>query len=294
VAERGKVVILDRDGTIVIDRGYLDNAAGLEFLPGAAAGLHALYSQGNRLVVITNQSGVGRGLFPIDRVYAMNARLNQMIEEAGARLAGIYFCPHTPDESCDCRKPNLGLMTLAAAELNSSGVGRDRRQRLGHRVRTPRRREDDPDRPRRPAPAGSRRMPSRRISSRRRVRLPTSARLIRTPADFTWPPETARIRANFLIEIRILRMKISIFGSGYVGLVTGACLADAGNHVVCVDIDARKVDMLRRGEIPIHEPGLDAMVKRNVDAGRLRFTTNAKGRCRARSVPADRGRHAAG
>jgi D-glycero-D-manno-heptose 1,7-bisphosphate phosphatase len=118
VAERGKVVILDRDGTIVIDRGYLDNAAGLEFLPGAAAGLHALYSQGNRLVVITNQSGVGRGLFPIDRVYAMNARLNQMIEEAGARLAGIYFCPHTPDESCDCRKPNLGLMTLAAAELN--------------------------------------------------------------------------------------------------------------------------------------------------------------------------------
>ncbi|MGA2780179.1 MAG: UDP-glucose/GDP-mannose dehydrogenase family protein [Steroidobacteraceae bacterium] len=71
-------------------------------------------------------------------------------------------------------------------------------------------------------------------------------------------------------------MKISIFGSGYVGLVTGACLADAGNHVMCVDIDARKVDMLRRGEIPIHEPGLDAMVKRNVDAGRLSFTTNAK------------------
>jgi UDPglucose 6-dehydrogenase len=71
-------------------------------------------------------------------------------------------------------------------------------------------------------------------------------------------------------------MKITIFGSGYVGLVTGACLADAGNHVVCVDIDARKTDMLKRGEIPIHEPGLEAMVRRNFSAGRLRFTTDAK------------------
>src|ERR1700684_4132868 len=69
-------------------------------------------------------------------------------------------------------------------------------------------------------------------------------------------------------------MRITIFGSGYVGLVTGACLADAGNHVVCVDIDERKIAMLKRGERPIHEPGLDGMVKRNFDAGRLRFTTN--------------------
>jgi UDPglucose 6-dehydrogenase len=71
-------------------------------------------------------------------------------------------------------------------------------------------------------------------------------------------------------------MRITIFGSGYVGLVTGACLADAGNHVVCVDVDERKIAMLQRGELPIHEPGLDAVVKRNFDAGRLRFTTNAK------------------
>jgi UDPglucose 6-dehydrogenase len=71
-------------------------------------------------------------------------------------------------------------------------------------------------------------------------------------------------------------MRITIFGSGYVGLVTGACLADAGNQVVCVDIDERKVAMLKRGEVPIHEPGLDAMVKHNSDAGRLRFTTNAE------------------
>jgi len=71
-------------------------------------------------------------------------------------------------------------------------------------------------------------------------------------------------------------MRITIFGSGYVGLVTGACLADAGNNVVCVDVDARKIAMLQQGEMPIHEPGLDAVVKRNVDAGRLTFTTDAK------------------
>ena len=70
-------------------------------------------------------------------------------------------------------------------------------------------------------------------------------------------------------------MKVTIFGSGYVGLVTAACLADAGNHIVCVDVDARKVEMLRRGEVPIHEPGLDEMIKRNSAAGRLIFTTDA-------------------
>lgn len=70
-------------------------------------------------------------------------------------------------------------------------------------------------------------------------------------------------------------MRITIFGSGYVGLVTGACLADAGNHVLCVDVDERKTAMLQRGEVPIHEPGLESLIRRSADAGRLRFTTNA-------------------
>ena len=69
-------------------------------------------------------------------------------------------------------------------------------------------------------------------------------------------------------------MKITIFGSGYVGLVTGACFADVGNDVLCVDVDPRKVAMLQRGDIPIHEPGLDELVRRNGDSGRLRFTTD--------------------
>lgn len=76
-------------------------------------------------------------------------------------------------------------------------------------------------------------------------------------------------------------MKIVVLGTGYVGLVTGSCLADSGNDVTCVDIDAAKIERLQRGEIPIYEPGLDDIVVQNVRAGRLRFTTDA-----ATAVPA--------
>jgi UDPglucose 6-dehydrogenase len=71
-------------------------------------------------------------------------------------------------------------------------------------------------------------------------------------------------------------MRITIFGSGYVGLVTGACMAETGNHVVCVDIDEQKISRLNNGEIPIYEPGLEEYIERNVEAGRLEFTTDVK------------------
>ncbi len=112
-----KVIILDRDGTLVVDRGYLDDPAGLQFERGAAEGVQWLYSQGFRLVVISNQSGVDRGYFTLEQLQAMNARLNDMVEEAGARLEGIYCCPHSPAAGCSCRKPAQGLMNQAASEL---------------------------------------------------------------------------------------------------------------------------------------------------------------------------------
>jgi UDPglucose 6-dehydrogenase len=71
-------------------------------------------------------------------------------------------------------------------------------------------------------------------------------------------------------------MKVTVFGSGYVGLVTGACLAEVGNKVICVDVDPVKIDLLNSGGVPIYEPGLTEMVKRNREAGRLMFTTDAK------------------
>jgi D-glycero-D-manno-heptose 1,7-bisphosphate phosphatase len=103
---------------MVIDRGYLADPDGLEFLPTVPEALRWLHDHGYPLVVVTNQSGVGRGLFSIERVEAMNVRLHEMVERVGARLNRIYFCPHVPEANCDCRKPNLGLMRLAAAELN--------------------------------------------------------------------------------------------------------------------------------------------------------------------------------
>ena len=69
-------------------------------------------------------------------------------------------------------------------------------------------------------------------------------------------------------------MKITMIGTGYVGLVTGTCLAEVGNDVLCLDVDARKIDVLRQGGVPIHEPGLEPMIRRNVAAGRLHFTTD--------------------
>jgi D-glycero-D-manno-heptose 1,7-bisphosphate phosphatase len=112
-----RVVVLDRDGTLVIDRGYLSDPDGLEFEPGAAAGLQRLYSHGYRLVVASNQSGVGRGLFTLECLVSMNARLNAMVEALGARLEGIYCCPHAPDAGCTCRKPAPGLLLRAASDL---------------------------------------------------------------------------------------------------------------------------------------------------------------------------------
>src|SRR5512135_3484625 len=69
-------------------------------------------------------------------------------------------------------------------------------------------------------------------------------------------------------------MKVSVIGTGYVGLVTGTCLAEVGNDVLCLDVDVRKIEMLEGGVVPIHEPGLEPMIHRNVAAGRLRFTTD--------------------
>jgi D-glycero-D-manno-heptose 1,7-bisphosphate phosphatase len=116
-AKSDKVVILDRDGTLVIDRGYMDDPAQLEFEPGAASALRWWHEHGYRMVVITNQSGIGRGYFSAERAEEMNARLHAMVEALGCRLERTYYCPHRPDAGCNCRKPAPGLLIQAASEL---------------------------------------------------------------------------------------------------------------------------------------------------------------------------------
>lgn len=113
-----KVVVLDRDGTVVVDRHYLSEPAGLELLPGAAEGLRQLYECGYKLVVITNQSGVGRGLFSLQRLREIHDRFREMVSVVGARLEEIYYCPHIPEDECACRKPRIGLLMRAASELH--------------------------------------------------------------------------------------------------------------------------------------------------------------------------------
>jgi D-glycero-D-manno-heptose 1,7-bisphosphate phosphatase len=111
------VVVLDRDGTIIEEREYLSDSAGVRLIPGAAAALRELKKMGFGLVVITNQSGVARGFFTEAMLQQIHARLEQLLAETGVRLDGIYICPHGPEDDCDCRKPKLGLMRQAATDL---------------------------------------------------------------------------------------------------------------------------------------------------------------------------------
>jgi len=113
-----RYVILDRDGTIITDKNYLSDPAEIELLPGAARGLRRLQRLGLGLVIITNQSAVGRGILNLSRLDMINDRLFGMLEEEQIKLGGIYFCPHRPEVGCDCRKPGTGLMNLAAKDLD--------------------------------------------------------------------------------------------------------------------------------------------------------------------------------
>lgn len=112
-----KVVVLDRDGTIVVERNYLSDPEALQFAPEAETGLRSMRDMGFRLVIITNQSGIARGYITLSRLDEIHARLRQMLDSIDVPVAGIYFCPHGPGDACECRKPNLGLLRQASEEL---------------------------------------------------------------------------------------------------------------------------------------------------------------------------------
>jgi len=118
------IVVLDRDGVINRDSvDFIRSAAEWEPLPGSLAAIVRLCAAGITVVVASNQSGIGRGLFSLDELAAIHARMNAEIRAAGGELAGIFFCPHRPDEGCNCRKPLPGLLRRIESELKCSLAG---------------------------------------------------------------------------------------------------------------------------------------------------------------------------
>ena len=115
-----RFVLLDRDGTLIVDRHYLSDPEGVELLPGVGTGLRQMRQLGLGLAVITNQSGVGRGYFTWEQAEQVHRRLEQVLAAEQVALDGIYACPHTLEDNCPCRKPGTGLVEKAAGELGFS------------------------------------------------------------------------------------------------------------------------------------------------------------------------------
>lgn len=113
-----RFVLLDRDGTIIVERNYLSEPDQIELIPRVAHALRRLSEMGMGLVSITNQSGIGRGYFDRNRLDLIHQRLIQMLEAEGVRLNGIYYCPHLPEDDCRCRKPRTALVEQAAEQLH--------------------------------------------------------------------------------------------------------------------------------------------------------------------------------
>ena len=112
-----KFIILDRDGTIIVERNYLSDPDQVELLPHAAEGLRQLQHLGFGLVVVTNQSGIGRGYFTETQLNRIHQRMAELLLAEKVTLDGIYVCPHRPEECCTCRKPQPGLLISAAADM---------------------------------------------------------------------------------------------------------------------------------------------------------------------------------
>lgn len=118
------LIILDRDGVINQQRSdYIKSAEEWQPIPGSIEAIARLSRAGYTPVVATNQSGLARGLFDLDDLEAMHAKMTHLVEAEGGRLEAIFYCPHHPDDGCKCRKPKTGLLEAIEAEFNTSVAG---------------------------------------------------------------------------------------------------------------------------------------------------------------------------
>jgi D-glycero-D-manno-heptose 1,7-bisphosphate phosphatase len=112
-----EAVFLDRDGTIIVDSGYLTDPNEVSLMAGAAQGLRELHEADIPLVVISNQSGLGRGLISEAEAAMVHDRFVELLDANGIGLAGVYYCPHDPLDRCSCRKPSTGMFLKARDDL---------------------------------------------------------------------------------------------------------------------------------------------------------------------------------
>ena len=111
-------VFLDRDGVICEEMGYLNHLSRFRMFPFAGGAVTRLSRAGLGVIVVTNQSGIAHGIFPESLVHQIHERMTQELAATGARLDGIYFCPHRTEATCECRKPRAGMLDRAAREHN--------------------------------------------------------------------------------------------------------------------------------------------------------------------------------
>lgn len=117
-------VFIDRDGTINIDGGYINTPDHFDIYPFAAQAVRMLNVHGWQCVVVTNQSGIGRGFYTTEIMHSINSKMYRHFEKQGAKIDGLYYCPHDPNSKieefrvkCECRKPKTGMLEAAAADL---------------------------------------------------------------------------------------------------------------------------------------------------------------------------------
>lgn len=124
--KNSEIIILDRDGVINIDSpDYIKSAAEFEPLPGSIEAIARLFKSGFRIYVATNQAGLAKGKFDLQALRAMHQKLNDLVIQAGARIEQIFYCPHHPDEHCNCRKPAPGLLHQIAEHAGRSVFNQD-------------------------------------------------------------------------------------------------------------------------------------------------------------------------
>ena len=111
-----RAVFVDRDGTLNVNIDYLSDPAGYRLYPGAAEGLRLLREKGFLIVVVTNQSGIGRGIFDEPTLHRIHDKMKADLAKGEAGIDALYFCPHTPEQKCACRKPGTAMFEKAIRE----------------------------------------------------------------------------------------------------------------------------------------------------------------------------------